>query len=101
MKSTIKHEIYHILSFHLNRARVLKTKYSTLAINMAMDIVVNQHLKDLPHFATTLDSINFKYSLKIQPYMTMEYYADKIQIALNLLEEKDESEEDDSKDDHI
>ena len=29
--------------------------------------------------------------------MTMEYYADKIQRALNLLEEKDESEEDDSK----
>ena len=48
MKSTIKHEIYHILSFHLNRAKSLKTKYSTLAINMAMDIVVNQHLKDLP-----------------------------------------------------
>jgi len=101
MKSTIKHEIYHILSFHLKRARVLKTKYSALAINMAMDIVVNQHLKDLPHFATTLDSINFKYSLKLQPYMTMEYYADKIQIALSLLEEKDESEEDDSKDEHI
>ena len=101
MKSTIKHEIYHILSFHLNRARVLKTKYSTLAINLAMDIVVNQHLKDLPHFATTLDSINFKYSLKLKSYMTMEYYADKIQIALNLLEEKDESQEDDSKDTHI
>ena len=101
MKSTIKHEIYHILSFHLKRARVLKTKYSALAINMAMDIVVNQHLKDLPHFATTLDSINFKYSLKLQPYMTMEYYADKIQSALSLLEEKDESQEDDSKFDRI
>ncbi|MBZ9636820.1 VWA-like domain-containing protein [Clostridium sp. FP1] len=97
MKSTIKHEIYHILSFHLNRARVLKTKYSNLAINMAMDIVVNQHLKDLPHFATTLDSINFKYSLNMQPYMIMEYYVDKIQMALNLLEEKDESKEDESK----
>ncbi|MBU3142497.1 VWA-like domain-containing protein [Clostridium sp. CF012] len=101
MKSTIKHEIYHILSFHLNRARVLKKKYSNLAINMAMDIVVNQHLKDLPHFATTLDSINFKYSLKMQTYMTMEYYAEKIQMALNLLEEKDESQEDESKYEHI
>jgi len=101
MKSTIKHEIYHILSFHLNRARVLKVEYSTLAINMAMDIVVNQHLKDLPHFATTLDSINFKYSLKMEPYMAMEYYTDKIQMALNLLEEKDESQQDDSKDLYI
>jgi len=101
MKSTIKHEIYHILSFHLKRARVLKTKYSNLAINMAMDIVVNQHLKDLPHFATTLDSINFKYDLKLQSYMTMEYYAGKIQRLLDLLEEKDESQEDDSKEEHI
>ena len=33
--------------------------------------------------------------------MTMEYYADKIQAALNLLEEKDESEEDDSKEINI
>ncbi len=101
MKSTIKHEIYHILSFHLNRARRLKTKYSTLAINMAMDIVVNQHLDYLPPYATTIDIINRKYSLKLQPYMAMEYYAATIQGALNLLEEKDESEEDDSKDDNI
>jgi predicted metal-dependent peptidase len=97
MKSTIKHEIYHILSFHLNRARSLKTKYSNLAINMAMDIVVNQQLDYLPPYATTLAGINHKYSLKLKPYMTMEYYADVIQAALNLLSEKDESEEDESK----
>lgn len=98
MKSTIKHEIHHILSFHLNRARSLKKKYSTLAINMAMDIVVNQHIDHLPPYATTLEQINIKYSLKLQPYMTMEYYAGEIQLALSLLSEKDESEEDDSKD---
>ncbi|MBU3179654.1 vWA domain-containing protein [Clostridium psychrophilum] len=97
MKSTIKHEIYHILSSHLSRARSLKTKYSTLAINMAMDIVVNQNLNYLPPYATTLDSVNFKYSLKMLSYMTMEYYAVEIQKALNLLEE-DESLVDDSKD---
>ena len=101
MKSTIKHEIYHILSSHLNRARSLKIKYSTLAINMAMDIVVNQYLNYLPPYATTIDSINFKYSLKLQPYMSIEYYGAEIQKALNLLEEEDESEEDNSKDKHI
>jgi len=101
MKCTIKHEIYHILSFHLNRSRILKIKYSTLAINLAMDIVVNQHLDFLPPFATTLDSINHKYNIKLQPYMTMEHYAGNIQMALNLLDEKDESLEDDSKEDHI
>ncbi len=101
MKSTIKHEIHHILSLHLNRAKELKRKFSTLAINMAMDIVVNQYINYLPPYATTLEQINFKYSLKLQPNMPMEYYADKIQVALNLLEEKDESEEDDSKENHI
>ncbi|MGK0466652.1 vWA domain-containing protein [Clostridium sp.] len=97
MKSTIKHEIYHILSFHLNRASSLKANYSNLAINMAMDIVVNQYLDYLPPYATTLDSINFKYSLKLKPYMAMEYYVDEIQAALNLLSEEDESEKDESK----
>ena len=101
MKSTIKHEIYHILSFHLDRIRSLKTKYSSLAINMAMDIVVNQCIDYLPPFATTIDGINFKYKLKLQPYMTMESYAKTIQGALNLLEEDDESEVDDSKEKHI
>jgi len=101
MKSAIKHEIYHILSFHLNRARSLKAKYSTLAINMAMDIVVNQYMDYLPSYATTIESINFKYSLKLQQYMTMEYYTEIIQKALNLLEEADENEEDKSKNKHI
>ena len=101
MKSTIKHEIHHILALHLNRARELKRKYSTLAINLAMDIVVNQYIDNLPPYAATLERINFKYSLKLQANMAMEYYADRIQTALNLLEEKDESEEDDSKEDNI
>ncbi len=101
MKSTIKHEIHHILALHLNRSRELKRKYSTLAINLAMDIVVNQYIDNLPPYAATLERINFKYSLKLQANMAMEYYADRIQTALNLLEEKDESEEDDSKEDNI
>ena len=101
MKSTIKHEIYHILSSHLNRAKGLKTKYSTLAINMAMDIVVNQYLDYLPPYAITIDGINRKYNIKLETYMTMEYYAHEIQEALNLLGEEDESEEDDSKEKHV
>ena len=44
MESTIKHEILHILSLHILRGKELKNKYSTLAINIAMDVVVNQYL---------------------------------------------------------
>ena len=101
MMGTIKHEIHHILSFHLSRAKHLKRKYSNLAINMAMDIVVNQYIEYLPTYAITLERINLKYNIKLQSNMTMEYYAHKIQEALSLLEEEDDTEEDNSKEKHI
>lgn len=96
MESTIKHEILHILSLHLLRAKDLKNKYSTLAINMAMDIVVNKYLDYLPPYATTLEWVNTKYSLKLEPYETFEYYVDKIQIELDLQNYDEDGEENDS-----
>lgn len=97
MESSIKHEIHHILALHLLRAKEVKSKYSTLAINLAMDIVVNQHLDNLPSYSTTLKSVNLKYSLELEPYNTFEYYASAIQNKLNLLDENNEGEEDDSR----
>lgn len=96
MESTIKHEIHHILSLHLVRAKELKGKFSTLAINLAMDIVVNQYLNNLPPYATTLKAVNLKYDLNLEAYNTFEYYAENIQNVLNTLEESDEGEFDDS-----
>jgi len=96
MTSTIKHEIHHILSLHLVRAKELKGRYSTLAINMAMDIVVNQYLDNLPPYATTLEWVNLKYSLKLEPYEPFEYYLEKIQIELDLTEQDKKGEKYDS-----
>lgn len=96
METTIKHEILHIVSQHLIRAKELKDKYSILAINMAMDVVVNQYLDYLPSYAITLEYINVKYNLKLEPYKTFEYYLEKIQTELDLQEEDDEGEEIDS-----
>lgn len=96
MESTIKHEILHIVSMHLVRAKELKGKYSTLAINIAMDIVVNKYLDYLPPYATTLEWLNSKYSLNLEPYETFEYYVEKIQIELDLQEEDEDGEENDS-----
>lgn len=96
METTIKHEILHIVSQHLIRGKELKDKYSTLAINMAMDVVVNQYLNYLPPYAITLEYINVKYNLKLEPYKTFEYYLEKIQTELDLQEEDDEGEEIDS-----
>lgn len=97
MQGTIKHEVHHILALHLLRAKELKSKYSTLAINLAMDIVVNQYIDYIPPYATTIEWINLKYNLKLEPYCSMEYYVENIQNELDLLEDSDEGEEDDSK----
>lgn len=96
METTIKHEIHHVLSLHLSRVKELKNKYSTLTVNLAMDIVVNQYLDNLPPYSTTLKDVNLKYNLNMEAYNTLEYYAEKIQSELDLMEENDEGEEDDS-----
>lgn len=97
MGSTIKHEILHILSLHLIRAKDIKGKFSTLAVNLAMDIVVNQYLDNLPPYAVTVQSVNQKYSLELEPYNTFEYYVTNIQKELDLLEEDEEGEKDDTR----
>ena len=70
METTIKHEIHHVLSLHLSRAKELKNKYSTLTVNLAMDIVVNQYLDNLPPYSTTLKGVNLKYNLNMEAYNT-------------------------------
>lgn len=96
MESTIKHEILHIVSMHLIRAKEGNAGYGTLAINMAMDIVVNTYLDHLPPYATTLEWVNLNYSLQLLPFKPFEYYAEKIQTAIDLLEEDKDGAEDDS-----
>ena len=96
MESTMKHEILHILSMHLIRAKEFKAQYGTIAINIAMDIVVNTYLDHLPPYATTLEWVNLNYSLKLLPFQPFEYYVEKIQTAIDLLEEDNDATEDDS-----
>ncbi len=101
MESTIKHEILHILSMHLLRAKELKGSYSNLAINMAMDIVVNKYLSSLPPYATTLEWVNIHYALHLKPYQSFEYYVEKLQLALDLQEDEKKELEDDSNDNEL
>ena len=63
---------------------------------MSMDVVVNQYLDYLPPYSITLECINNKYDIKLEPYKTFEYYLEKIQTELDLQEENDEGEEVDS-----
>ncbi len=93
MKSSIKHEILHIISMHILRSKKLRQNYSDLAINMAMDIVVNSYLNDLPPFATTLENVNLRYSLNLEPYETFEYYVENIQNTLDLMDFDEEGKQ--------
>lgn len=99
MESSIKHEILHVVSLHLLRAKELRGQYSRLAINLAMDVVVNTYLDHLPPFSTTLEWVNMNYSLLLKPFESFEYYVDKIQTALDLRTDKKDLPEADSKDD--
>ena len=101
MQGTIKHEIHHIIYLHLIRKRELINRYSTLALNMAMDIVVNQYIDYLPPYAITLETVNLKYNLSLEPYQSMEYYVQKIQEELNLMDVNEEAEDDDSKENEL
>ena len=92
METSIKHEILHIVSLHLIRGKALKGKYTPLAINMAMDMVVNEYLEHLPPYATTVKSVNHRYQLELERYKTFEYYAEKLQIEFNLQEVDEESD---------
>ena len=96
MESSIKHEILHILSLHLIRAKEFKDTYSPLAINMAMDIVVNTYLHHLPPYAITLEWVKLNYFLCLEPYATFEHYVEKLQEAIDLQLDNSELTEDDS-----
>ncbi|MFT4145361.1 MAG: VWA-like domain-containing protein [Mobilitalea sp.] len=88
METCIKHEILHILSMHLIRAKALKKRYSTLVINIAMDLVINKYLDFLPPYAITLDMVNKNYNLNLEPFAPFEHYADKLQTILPLMEQE-------------
>lgn len=96
METTIKHEILHILSGHLSRAAEYKVGYKAVAVNMAMDVVVNTCLDYLPPYATTLERVNLNYLLKLPPFEPFEYYVEKIQAAVELLDViEDEAQDED------
>jgi predicted metal-dependent peptidase len=86
MQALLKHEIYHIMSSHHMRARALRATYSSLAVNLAMDISINQYIVNLPSFANTIERVRLSYDVDLEAEQAMEQYASKIQDALNKLE---------------
>ena len=78
----IKHEILHIMYDHYGRTKSLRDKYSSLAVNLAMDISVNQFIKNMPAFSYKIDSLNMSLNLNLKEDQSLESYAYKIDMAL-------------------
>jgi len=78
MASLFKHEIYHIMNSHFERERKLKHRFNKEAIGVALDISVNQYIKDLPAYSKKINGINMEYNLSIGENRSIEEYAEEI-----------------------
>lgn len=84
MGALFKHEIYHIMYSHYDREKELKNKYTKLAVNLALDISINQFIKNLPMNAHRIDTVGIEYELKLKEDMPCEIYADQIEKAIKI-----------------
>lgn len=81
-RALIKHEVLHLILDHHTREQALKNRYSRLAINLAMDVAVNQYIKFLPGFCQKLNSVNARLQLDLKYNETLEFYTLEIDRAL-------------------
>jgi len=98
MAALFKHEIYHIMNSHYERERKLKDKFNKEAIGVALDISVNQYIKDLPGYSKKLSGINMEYNLSLEENRSIEEYAEKIYKSIkSRVKESKINKDDDSK----
>lgn len=80
----LTHEVYHIIFKHTN----LMYKYNPderMLLNYAMDLVINQLIKNLPEYAVTLKSMKDMYNIDLLPNQTVEYYFENLKKDLDKL----------------
>lgn len=82
MKALFKHEIYHIMYGHHERERLLKNKYSKTAVNLALDISINQFIKNLPMNSFKLERVNREFNIDLKEDKSIEVYAEAIEKAI-------------------
>lgn len=82
MAALFKHEIYHMMYLHYERVNDLKNKYSNEVISMAIDISINQFVKNMPMEACRLDTVNREFNIELKENRSIEEYASEIQKAI-------------------
>lgn len=78
MSALFKHEIYHIMNSHFEREKKLRSKFSKEAIGAALDISINQYIKDMPAYSQKLNGVNMEYNLSLQENRSIEEYTEEI-----------------------
>ncbi len=89
MGALFKHEIYHIMNSHFERERKLKNRFSKEAISTALDISINQYIKDLPGYSKKLSAINMEHNISLDENRSVEEYAEEIYKAIKSRIKKD------------
>lgn len=98
MAALFKHEIYHIMNSHFERERKLKNRFSKEAISIALDISINQYIKDLPGYSRKLNGINMEHNLSLEENRSIEEYAEEIYKAIkSRIKESKINDDDNSK----
>lgn len=85
MRALIKHEIYHIMFGHFKRHKELRKKYSEAIVNLALDISINQYIENLPPWSRSIKEVSLSYNVDLEYEESAEYYAEKIQNAIEKL----------------
>lgn len=101
MKALIKHEVYHIMFSHIVRGEALRKKYNDFVVNAALDVSINQYIKNLPTWSYTIEMLNWSFKTNLEYEKNAEYYAEELNKAMNRLKddngkellEKNENEE--------
>lgn len=93
MAALLKHEIYHIMNLHFEREKQLKNRFSKEAVGVALDISINQYIKDLPGYSRKLESINMEHNLNLAENRSVEEYAEEIYKSIKSRIKKDKFNE--------
>lgn len=78
MAALLKHEIYHIMNLHFEREKQLKNRFSKEAVSLALDISINQYIKDMPGYCRKLEAVNMEHNLNMAENRSIEEYAQEI-----------------------
>ncbi|PRR83022.1 VWA-like domain-containing protein [Clostridium vincentii] len=98
MVALFKHEIYHMMYSHYKRVNQLKNSYNNEAISLAIDISVNQFIKNMPTEAKGIDGLSRELNIELKANRTIEEYARLIQKAFNSRPNRKIGQDDDSTD---